>query len=255
MCLLTFNWGNHPTYKLVLVANRDEYFSRPSQPIHLWEEGFYAGKDLKAGGTWLGIHPSGKFAFLTNYRDFTQKKESKLTRGNLVKEYLSSSQSPVDYLEALQKIKGEFDGFNLVVGDRHQLLFLSNYQEEIQVLSPNLYGLSNALLDTPWHKVTLAKKQLQTFLDANSNNPQMLMQAVHSRVMAEDHLLPDTGVGYAMEKKLSRQFITIDDYYGTVNSTVLLWKHTGEVILVERTFQELQTRYFDTSLEFEIKPI
>lgn len=255
MCLVAFSWDNHPTYKLILVANRDEYFARSSQPIHLSNEGFYGGKDLKAGGTWLGMHPSGKFAFLTNYRDFKNKKKSMLTRGNLVRNYLSSRQSPSDYLTSIEKNKDAYDGFNLVVGDIHQAIYLSNYQDEIQILDPNVYGLSNALLDTPWPKVTMAKEQLQKCINSSIHDPIALMRAVHSRTLVEDKYLPDTGVGYTLEKELSRQFIAIDDYYGTVNTTVLLWKHTGEVRIVERTFQQLQNNHFDTLLEFNIKSI
>lgn len=253
MCLIAFNWNNHPEYKLILVANRDEFFERPSSSLSKWEHGFYAGKDLKAGGTWMGMHPNGRFATLTNYRDLKNPKVNPKTRGNLVKNFLEADVDPYQYLKTLDLEKHHYEGFNLIVGDQKGLFYLSNYKDGIEELSSGLYGLSNALLDTPWTKVNLAKRQLQEKLDRNLIDLSELMQVVTSRKMDPEELLPDTGATLYQEKHLSAQFIRIDDYYGTVNTTVLLWKHTGEVEMLERTFDQLNDAKIDNLVKFKVK--
>jgi uncharacterized protein with NRDE domain len=138
MCLLAFNWNNHPEYKMILVANRDEFFERPTKSLHLWEEGFYAGKDLRAGGTWLGIHPNGRFAALTNYRDMRNMKKDAKSRGDLVKNFLQGESGPEEYLTEIQKEKDLYEGFNLLVGLGDELFYFSNKIDDIHKLS---YGL------------------------------------------------------------------------------------------------------------------
>lgn len=255
MCLITFNWDNHPTYKLVLVANRDEFFDRPSQVIHQWPEGFYGGKDLRAGGTWLAMKPNGRFAFLTNYRDMRKAKPEAKSRGELVKNYLTSELSPQEYLESLALEGDKYEGFNLIVGDASSMHYLSNYQKGIEAVNPGLYGLSNAFLDTPWPKLTLAKTGLEQLIQKEIFDPLAMMPILHSRTIAPDEELPDTGLGLARERLMSCQFIHAEGIYGTVNTTVLLWKHTGEVTMVERTFDQIKNTYLDTHLEFEVEPI
>ncbi|MFD2035645.1 NRDE family protein [Belliella marina] len=252
MCLITFSWNNHPDYKLILVGNRDEFFERPSEALHEWGEGFYAGKDLRAGGTWLGVHPNGRFATLTNYRDLKNPKKNPKTRGDLVKGFLESDASPYEYLKKLDDEKDQYEGFNLFVGDQHSLFYLSNYKDGIEEIKPGLYGISNALLDTPWPKLTKAKKQLEVKIEEQQLDMESLMEAVHSQKMDPDELLPDTGATYHQEKHLSAQFIRIDDYYGTVNTTVLLWKHSGEVEMLERTFDQLNGRLEDSLVNFKV---
>ncbi len=253
MCLIAFNWNDHPEYKLILVANRDEFFERTSAVLDYWETGFYAGKDLRAGGTWMGMHPNGRFATLTNYRDQRNIKKDAKTRGNLVKDFLESDLSPIDYLKKIDSEKEQYEGFNLLVGDQEGLYYLSNYKDGIEEIQPGLYGLSNALLDTPWSKLVLAKNKLAEHLDAEQIEAASLFEVVHSKKMDSDELLPDTGATYHQEKHLSAQFIRIDDYYGTINSTVLLWKHSGEVVMLERTFDQLAGKTKDTQVEFQVK--
>ncbi|MCH7399950.1 NRDE family protein [Belliella sp. DSM 107340] len=254
MCLITFSWNNHPDYKLILVGNRDEFFERPSESLHKWQEGFYAGKDLRAGGTWLGMNPNGRFAALTNYRDLKNPKANPKTRGDLVKNFLETDVDPYQYLKNLEEEKDQFEGFNLLVGDDKGLFYLSNYKDGIEELNSGLYGLSNALLDTPWTKVNVAKQKLQEKLESDLFDKSVLMQAVHSKKMDPDELLPDTGATLYQEKHLSAQFIRIDDYYGTVNTTVLLWRHTGEVEMLERTFDQLNDAVIDNFVKFKVKP-
>lgn len=252
MCLIAFNWKNHPEYKLILVGNRDEFFERPSASLGKWEHGFFAGKDLKAGGTWMGMHPNGRFATLTNYRDLKNPKKDPKTRGNLVKDFLESEISPFEYLKGIEVEKYNYEGFNLIVGDQNHLFYLSNYKDGIEEIHPGLYGISNALLDTPWTKLEMAKNCLAKNIEEDLLDYGSMFEVVQSKKMDADELLPETGATYHQEKHLSAQFICIDDYYGTVNSTILLWKHSGEVVMLERTFDQLKGETSDSKIEFEM---
>lgn len=252
MCLIAFNWDNHPTYKMVLVANRDEFFERPSLPLQRWDSGIYAGKDLSAGGTWMGIHPNGRFATLTNFRDLEKPRKNPKTRGILVKDYLEGNMDPLEYLVLIQKEKEEYEGFNLIVGNPEKLYYLCNYAEDIQEVGPGLHGLSNALLNTPWEKVKMAKSGLLEKIETQELNLEKLIPTLHSRQTEPDHLLPDTGLSVREEKQLSAQFINVGDYYGTINSTVILWKHTGEVEMMERTFHQVGKRFTDSKVGFRM---
>lgn len=255
MCLIAFNWIDHPDYKLILVANRDEFFDRPTTSLQLWESGFYAGKDLRAGGTWLGIHPNGRFAALTNYRDLNAIRKDAKSRGDLVRNYLEGSMDPVAYLQEIEKEKGLYDGFNLLVGTAESLYYFSNMKEGIEKLEPGLYGLSNALLETPWAKLQLAKTNLQTNLVQENLNAEILIQGQQSRETEAVGKLPSTGATPEQEKLLSAQFINVGNYYGTINTTVVLWKHTGEVEITERRFDQVKELSNDTKLKFKMQSL
>lgn len=237
MCLVAFNWSSHPDYKLVLVANRDEFYQRPSSPLHLWEEGFYAGRDLRGGGTWMGIHPNGRFAALTNYRDVSNEKEVASSRGELVVDFLKGDMTAVGYLEALQRKKANYSGFSLLISDGNNMYYLSNYQENIQEVVPGYHGLSNALLDTPWYKVETAKNELSSYLQG-IQTPEIdgLTDLFKSTTTAQQEMLPATGLSPELEKAVSAQFISVGDHYGTVNTTALLWSKEGEVTMKEVRF-------------------
>ena len=255
MCLIAFNWNNHPEYKMVLVANRDEFFERPSAPLQLWDSGIYAGKDLRAGGTWMGIHPNGRFATLTNFRDLKNPKKDPKTRGNLVKDYLEGTLGPEEYLTLIQKERDEYEGFNLIVGNPEKLYYLSNYAAGIQEVEPGLHGVSNALLNTPWEKVKMAKSGLLEKINHAEFDFSDLIPILHSQQTEPDHLLPDTGLSVQEERQLSAQFINVGDYYGTINSTVILWKHSGEVEMMERTFHQVEKRFTDSKVDFLVETL
>jgi uncharacterized protein with NRDE domain len=236
MCLMTFNWLNHPEYKLILVANRDEFFDRPSAPIQYWESGFYAGKDLRGGGTWMGIHPDGKFAAITNYRDIKNIKEGATTRGNLVKDFLEGNDDPYTYLERIKEGMNEYDGFNLIVSQDDQMFYLSNYGKDIIEISPGMHSLSNILINSEWPKEKMAFQQLEDKINSSQLDPDDLLRLLKSEEILPDHLLPNTGATLAQERALSAQFVRLADYYGTVNTTAVLWSHDGKVVLKERSY-------------------
>lgn len=233
MCLISFNWLDHPVYKLILVANRDEFYKRTTSSLHLWPTGFYAGKDERGGGTWLGIHPNGKFAALTNYRS-PHVLKNPITRGELVKDFLENEEEPFEYLSRIQEKMHRYNGFNLLVAKDEEMGYLCNHRQGMETVSPGLHGISNAFLDTPWPKVEMAKTGVKELLSDDEINVDDLMDLLQSRAYAPDELLPKTGISYEMEKILSAQFIKKEDEFGTVNTSVVLWKHDGNVIIKER---------------------
>jgi uncharacterized protein with NRDE domain len=243
MCLITFQWQPDADNRLILSANRDEFLNRPALALHAWPEaeGVYAGKDLSQGGTWLGIHKNGRFAALTNHRDMrSQGPENPISRGNLVLNFLTSNVSALEYLETLAESSTQYAGYNLLVADKQQLGYFSNKSTTpARILAPGLYGLSNGLLDTPWPKVESAKRSLAAWLNEHPDDQPSLCNLLTSTRIADDALLPDTGIDLPMERILSSEKI-ITPNYGTRCSTGLTlgkksicieeisWLNTGE---------------------------
>tara|TARA_R110001592_G_scaffold9049_6_gene48676 strand:+ start:4362 stop:5063 length:702 start_codon:yes stop_codon:yes gene_type:complete len=222
-----------------MVANRDEYFDRPTKGLHQWENGIYAGKDLKGGGTWMGFHPSGKFAALTNFRDPKNDRPLSKTRGELVTGFLNGNHSPQEYLVEIEKSQGDYNGFNLLVAEKDELLVFSNYGGGIQQVPAGIHGLSNAFLNTPWPKVISAKEALKKAIEEKNPTVNELSKLLQSTEKAPLASLPDTGIPIEMEKTISSEFIRVEDYYGTVNTTALCWGYDGKVSIKEvRTIPE-----------------
>lgn len=222
MCLILFAWKTNPRYHLILAANRDEFFVRPSSPASFWPDhpGLLAGRDLKAGGTWLGVTTSGRFAAITNYRDLSNIKEDAPSRGNLTLDYLISATPPRDYLDSIAAVGGQYNGFNLLIGDLNEIFYYSNIENRIQQLEPGLYGLSNHLLDTGWPKVERGKEMLSKAIDDKAGASDIL-DLLANREKSPDRDLPDTGIPLEWERALSAMHIDMEEY-GTVSSTVLL---------------------------------
>jgi uncharacterized protein with NRDE domain len=252
MCLVAFAWKVHPDFPLILSTNRDEFFQRPTLPLHLWEEGYYAGKDLQAGGTWMGFHQNGKWALLTNFRDFNTKKQAKISRGKLVSDFLTSTLSPENFLDKVQGISSDFDGFNLLVSDGNRLFYYSNYGEEPIELPEGIHGLSNGLLNAPWPKTELAKKQIQESFIEPKDEPkdEQLLSILKSEEKYPEELLPRTGVPREMEIDLSAQLIRIPPGYGTVSASAVLQNKQGSTIIRERRFAWETANFKDTVIQF-----
>jgi uncharacterized protein with NRDE domain len=237
MCLILFAWKMHENYPLVLAANRDEFYDRPSAPAAFWEDApdLLAGRDLRDRGTWLGITRGGRVAALTNYRDPASLKIGAPSRGMLVGDYLRGREIPEAYLHRIAPGADRFNGFNLLVGDTEDLFCFSNRGAR-ERLDPGIYGLSNALLDTPWAKVERGKTALSALLKEKMDpSPEALFALLTDRTRPPDDRLPDTGVGLAWERILSPLFIE-SPVYGTRSSTVLLIDRRGGVTFVERVF-------------------
>lgn len=237
MCLVLIAYKQHPVYDLVLLANRDEFYDRPTSPAEFWEDqpNVLAGRDLRAGGTWMGVTRQGRYAAVTNYREAGAKGSGAPSRGALVAGYLVADERPEAFMARLQQQGSWYNGFNLLAGDPEGLYYYSNRDGAVRSLAPGLYGLSNHLLDTPWFKVEQGKAELAAALmDDGPLSPDDLFPILANEAPAPDESLPDTGVGPDWERVLSSRFITSPSY-GTRSSTVLLIDRTGQVQFVEQT--------------------
>lgn len=234
MCLIVFSWQPQQHTKLLLAANRDEFYARPAAPLGQWDDQpqIFAGRDLKEGGTWLGVSRSGKVAALTNIRDPKQPVGA-LSRGQLVSDYLAGELSVADYLAQLRSRRDSFSGFNLLLGDRQQLWFYHSKDDQPKELQPGTYGLSNATLNTPWPKLLRARGALIAALRLDRDED--YFQLLADRQQAPEIALPDTGVGLELEQTLSSVFIT-SPVYGTRASTLLRLRQDGAT-LEERCFE------------------
>lgn len=247
MCLILFAYRVHPEYRLVAAANRDEFFARPTAPAAPWPDapGVVAGRDLRGGGTWMGVAEGGRWAAVTNHRDPGEPLPHAPSRGDLVAGFLRGAEAPGDYLARLESRAAEYNGFNLLAGDARSLFWFSNRSgEPPRRLEPGIYGLSNHLLDTAWPKVQRGKRELARLL-AGPADPVPLLDLLLDRTLAADHLLPDTGVGAERERALSAAFI-LTPGYGTRASTALLLRPDGGGLLVERTFRPGTLRYTES---------
>jgi uncharacterized protein with NRDE domain len=238
MCLLVMGYRIHPNYDLVLAANRDEFYTRPTRPLAYWDNAPHvlAGLDLEAGGTWMGITRQGRWAALTNYRDPTALNPEAPSRGDLVKNFLLGTQAPFSYLEGFQSIALKYNSFNLICGDASTAYYYSNRSGGIRKLEPGLYGLSNHLLDTNWPKVATLKNDMRHLLRAAEQvNPEAALEILKNDAYPPKMDLPDTGVGPEREKLLSPVFIRSEEY-GTRSSSLILVGKTGKVEVFERTY-------------------
>lgn len=249
MCLVAFSWKNNPEFPLIISANRDEFFDRPTAPLHQWENGIVAGKDLRGGGTWMGFHPNGKWSLLTNYRDFSRKLSEKSTRGKLAQDYLEGDLEPETYLKKLYSKKESYEGFNLLVSDGDKLFYFSNYEREIREIQPGIHGLSNGLINANWPKITLAKDQLES-LDTPEIKNENLLDILKSTETHPLEVLPKTGTPASMEIGLSSQLIRLPPNYGTVSATAVIVNRAGETKITERTFDWDHSKFKDKSMSF-----
>lgn len=239
MCLILFAYKVHPQYKLLVAANRDEFYGRPTAPVHYWEDApdILAGRDLEKMGTWMGITKDGRFAALTNYRNPAEMTEGKRSRGEITAGVLKHKGSILQYLETLSQKDSIYSGYNLIAGDSNHLYYYSNIGKNMQELKPGIYGLSNHLLNTEWPKVKKGRDGLSRIIrDLRGDLPEELFALLQSSERAPDHLLPKTGVSLEMERMLSPLFIKSANY-GTRSSTVLLMSKQS-VYLQERVFSK-----------------
>lgn len=222
-----------------MAANRDEFFDRPTRPLDFFNTGktMIAGKDLRGGGTWLGVTTTGKFSALTNYRLPGIEKKGKKSRGVLIPSYFEDDkENPREYLQKLAAVQNEIEGYNLLAGDRNSLCYYSNVSGGIQEISPGVHGLSNHLLNTAWPKVTLLKEEFKRILKGPG---ELLVSSLFSmltnREQPDDDSLPETGVGLRWERILAPVFIS-SSVYGTRSSAVVMISDDNEVTFRERSY-------------------
>lgn len=221
MCILAWHWQPDAPTKLLLVANRDEAYDRPAEPLHQWQDApVLAGRDLKAGGTWMGAGCHRRFAALTNYRTGAMPNPDAPSRGMLVHDFLLDSTSAHDYLLHLAPHSGRYNPFNLLVWDGTQLLGLEGRHGRIVVMEPGWGAVSNADFHTPWPKLQRLQTGLQDCLATGATDDDSLLQLLNDSTPSPDAALPNTGVGLAVERALSPVFIRTANY-GTRASTVV----------------------------------
>ena len=235
MCLIALAWKARADLPLVVAANRDEWRERPTEPAHWWAEHpqLYAGRDLQAGGTWMGATRDGRFAAVTNFRDPSDKRSTARSRGTLVTEFLLGDESPQAFLRSLAPHAGEYNGFNLLLADGASLWYFGSREGAAREVEPGVHALSNHLLDEPWPKVVRARMAMQEALKEDDPAPR-LFEALSDPNGAPDDALPQTGVGIAWERRLASPLITGGDY-GTRSSSVVTLSGRGEMSFEERT--------------------
>lgn len=249
MCLLALAWKAHPDFTLILAGNRDERHARPSAAASFWSDApeLLAGRDLEAGGTWLGFTTSGRCAVVTNYREGLDPGKAPRSRGALTAEFLKHKVTPEEYLREVQAHAGEYSGFSLVVGDRDSLWYFANRGGGAPTpIAPGIHALSNHLLDTPWPKVQAAKTSLKLLLDTDEVSVDTLLKMLADRTPAEAGL-PDTGIGAELERRVSAAFVA-GPVYGTRCSTAVMLQKDGTLRFSERRFDAaaapIETRHF-----------
>jgi len=256
MCLILFAIRKHAKYKLILAANRDEDYERPSEPPHFWEDAphLLAGRDMVAAGTWLGITRKGRIAAVTNYRDPANVKLDAPSRGKLVSGFLLSDLDSLSYLDPIRRNKDRYNGFNLILGNRDRITWYSNRSDKVSPLVPGVYGLSNHLLDTPWPKVVRAKTVFEEIIRPGEDlSVESFFRLLKDQTMAPDDRLPRTGVPLEWERILSPIFITSPNY-GTRSSTVLLIDKEDRVTFMDRTFNGRPEPVSISEFEFVLEP-
>ena len=249
MCLVILAFKADPETPLIVAANRDEFHARPAQPATWWADqpDIVAGRDLQAGGTWLGASRNGRFATVTNFRDAQAKSAGFRSRGHLITEFLYGDQAPMDYLRAL---KGDdYAGFNLLVSDGASLGYLSNRGTELQELTPGIYGLSNATLDTPWEKVERSKTRLSALIDARTVNDTNLLRLLHDHDRGPVAEVKDQRLPFAVAHAITAPFIVTPEY-GTRCSTIVRADSNGHWHFMERRFDADGQREGDSQFSF-----
>jgi len=242
MCLIVVAYKVHPDFPLIVVANRDEFYARPTRSAHFWADypDVFAGRDLESPqldqqGTWMGINKQGRFAAVTNWRELDFNEAStKRSRGELTAHFLQSNTPAMEYLKTIEQQPENYKGFNLLVWENNALFYASNRIGKMQTLKPGVYGLSNGVLDSLWPKVINAKQQLGLRLQ-QSFSAGDLLDVLMNRNQAADQHLPDTGIDIESERLLSSCFIHSESY-GTRASTVLLMHKNRDITFLEQNW-------------------
>lgn len=254
MCLLVLAWLSHPRYRLVVAGNRDEFHDRPAAPLGWWTDvpGILAGRDQRAGGTWMGVSRSGRFGVVTNFRNVEAAAAEGLpSRGQLVPRYLGEREGPDRFLEALGESARRFSGFNLLVGGPTTLHYYSNaVADGPRELPPGIYGLSNHRLDEPWPKLTRTRARFAATLEADDPSAADLLDLLADREPAGLAASAATGLPVDLERALSAPFVR-HDRYGTRCSTLVRVEHGGRTVVHERRFDASGAHCGSSRFEFQ----
>jgi uncharacterized protein with NRDE domain len=262
MCLIAFAWKAHPVYRLLLVANRDEFHAREATPLAWWKDhhapDVLAGRDLQEGGAWLGVSRSGRMAAVTNVRGPDAAVRKPLSRGQLVADFLKGAETASAYSDRLEHEAQGYGGFNLLIYDGTELRYLSNRPRFLwEDVAPGVHALSNAQLDTPWPKARAAHAAMDRVVSRaepdEAADEALLLATMGARTAAPDEALPLTGVSLEMERLLSPPFIQTPAY-GTRCTSLVRIGLDGHVRFLERRFDPGGQNLGDTVLEFDVAP-
>lgn len=263
MCLAVFAWQSHPDYPLVVAANRDEFYARRTRPAAWWGQSvsLLGGRDEEAGGTWFGVNRRGRFALVTNVRSPAERNPHAPSRGALVVAALQATDPAGTWLAGAVERARALNGFNLLVGDslalrdRRTVPELHYHSNRLDAgprrITPGIYGLSNAFLDTPWPKLTRSVARFACQI-AQRVDPESLLALMADRDVARDTELPSTGVPLDWERALSAVQIRANGY-GTRATTILAVRADGLVTFVERSFDTAAPdEHTDRRFEFTV---
>ena len=237
MCLVALAWKTHPRWRLLMAGNRDEFHARPAAPLQRWPSPYdnvIAGRDLRSGGSWMGVNLRGQAAVVTNVRDPSAAAGGP-SRGELIASYLAGGQPATDYADTLASRASAFAPFNLLVADAESCSYLGNHPQARQDLAPGVHGMSNGALDAPWPKTRRLMGVLEDWLAAGNDGLEPLWAALADEQQAQDAQLPSTGVPLELERLLSSAFIRGTDY-GTRASTIVAIGQYGGGFIHERRF-------------------
>jgi len=238
MCLILFAWRAHPRYRLVLAANRDEFHERPALAADFWPQQpqWLGGRDLQAGGTWLGVTRSGRLAAVTNFREpLAPEIPLERSRGELVTDFLAGRQTPLAHARSLLERGSSYRGFNLLLGSPDSLAYVSNRHDRVVRVEAGSHGLSNHLLDTDWPKVRCGRQRLDALLREERIDSQALLGLLTERREVPGEMPLDQGDG-EIRRHLMNHYFIVSPVYGTRSSTALLWGNDGRIEFVERRF-------------------
>ncbi|MBN2638528.1 MAG: NRDE family protein [Bacteroidales bacterium] len=240
MCLIFFSINEHPKYKLIVAANRDEFYQRPTQQAHWWEHPeILAGKDLQANGTWMALNKNGEFAALTNYRDPAEFNIQNKSRGNIVVEYFKT-EDKARFFNNLINSREQYNGYNFIGFNNNKITYYSNQLSDTTVLEKGSFALSNHLLDSPWPKVEKIKREMKSIINQEEFTTESVFGILLDNTVAQDNQLPLTGVPIETERMLSSVFIQ-SEKYGTRSSYVLLMDYSNKIRFEEKTWHPKTT--------------
>jgi len=253
MCLVVFAWQAHPDYRLILVGNRDESHKRPTRDAHWWPDNpdMLAGRDLQAGGTWLAVSKSGRFATVTNFREGPKSRSGPESRGRLVTDFVAGSAS-LDAFEGSIS-SDHFAGFSLLASDGASMRYLSNRDDLDTEIGPGIYGLSNASLDTPWSKLVRSKAGFESLIRNNSANESELMRLLADRKPAAANEIARDDLPFEIARAVSAAFI-VSSEYGTRSTTTVLWGRDDVIEFCERRFDPAGNTTGDSRFRFKVTP-
>jgi len=254
MCLLVVAWKSHPRYRLVVAANRDEFHERPAAPLGWWADDarLLAGRDLRAGGTWLGVSRSGRFGAVTNFRELERAPAPDApSRGRLVPDFLAADVPLEEFVAATAGAADRYAGFNLLLSAPDSLHYLSNrVAGASRALAPGIYGLSNHWLDSPWPKLVRARGRFASVIESDDADVAALFDLLADRYPAPAEAMPPNDVPADLERALSSPFV-LHERYGTRSSTVVLVGQDGHTTVAERRFDPTGVQTGATRLEFD----